>query len=479
MKALNKIDTRSRDSSHVWMRSKLATVPTLSWSQLWILFRAKVLGRKFVRNVGVLALANGGVAVLSFMQGILVARWLGPELYGLATLVMSYPGLVHTFFDIRSGEASVKFLSQFHVRKERDRVLAMCQLGYLADVAIAGCVFLVVLCSAPWVARHIAHRPDSAGLIVLYAMAFLPRALTGTSYAVLATLGRFPLIAAVDILTTILRVALVLSLVSAGWQVAGVVWGNAFAMLMTGLLHGGIACVLMQRTWGTLPLQGCWRALRGHRREICRFLAFSDLSALFGMIPKQLDVVLLGYFRNPTEVGYYKLAKSLASVVSYLVKPLQSVVYPKLAQLWNSGEQEVQWQKVQRQVLLVGVPLGLTVMGSMFFIPVLLPLVAGHVYRPAVRATQLLLAGAAVWLAFFGVRPLFLARGLVKEWTSCVALFAVCNLVGWVVIVPRHGYIGMSVWRLLSTVGAYTIPPLLFLTWVYRDERKRKLGRIH
>ncbi|MFZ8853885.1 MAG: lipopolysaccharide biosynthesis protein, partial [Armatimonadota bacterium] len=79
------------------------------------------LYRPFVRHVGVLTVANGVGAVLSFVQGILVARWLGPELYGVAALVMSIPSLVYTFFDARSAEASVKFLSEFDARGERER----------------------------------------------------------------------------------------------------------------------------------------------------------------------------------------------------------------------------------------------------------------------------------------------------------------------------------------------------------------------
>ena len=53
--------------------------------------RTKILKRKFVRDVGVLTVANVIVAALSFVQGIVVARWLGPELYGITVLVMSYP----------------------------------------------------------------------------------------------------------------------------------------------------------------------------------------------------------------------------------------------------------------------------------------------------------------------------------------------------------------------------------------------------
>ena len=131
----------------------------------WIAFRAKVIGRKFVRDVGVLTIANGVAAVLSFMTAILVARWLGPELYGVAALLMSYPSVVYTLFDARSPEASVKYLSEFHARGERERVLAMCKLGYVVDVAIAArgvhrCAAYCSLGSAKYCARARGSWPD-------------------------------------------------------------------------------------------------------------------------------------------------------------------------------------------------------------------------------------------------------------------------------------------------------------------------------
>ena len=74
---------------------------SLSVPGLWENFRTKVVARRFVRDVSVLMAANCVKAALNFVQGILVARWLGPELYGVAALVMVYPGIMHTFFDAR------------------------------------------------------------------------------------------------------------------------------------------------------------------------------------------------------------------------------------------------------------------------------------------------------------------------------------------------------------------------------------------
>lgn len=258
---------------------------------LWGTFHEKVIGRKFAQDVGILVGANFVAAAMSFVQGILVARWLGPESYGVAALVMTYPGLVYTFFDARTTEASVKYLSEFHARGERDRALAMCKLGYATDLVIASLAFLVVLATARWAAHWIVHRPETMGLMVVYTAAFIARALVGTSYSVMATLGRFPLIAWVDTLTTFLRVALVVGLVLADWQIAGVVYGTAVATVATGLLYGIIAYTLIQHAWGASWLRGGWQVLEGRRREILGFLAYNDLNTLLGMIPKQLDIV--------------------------------------------------------------------------------------------------------------------------------------------------------------------------------------------
>jgi len=453
----------------------------MSKQGLWTLVKAlwaKVIGRKFVRDVGVLTIANLLVAPLSFLQGILVARWLGPELYGIAALVMSYPALVYTFFDARSAEASVKYLSEFHAAGDRESALAMCKLGYIIDLAIATLAFLVVLVTASWAAQAVAHQAESTGLIVVYAAAFIPQALVGTSQSVITTLGKFPLLAGIDSLIKILRVILVLGLVLANWQVAGVIWGSAIATGVTGLLYGIIGWGLIYRYWGALPLQGKWQNLKGRRREIFSFLFYNELNALLGMIPKQVDVLLLGYFRNPTEVGYYKLAKSLSSLVNYLVKPLQSVTYPELARLWSLGDRQALLQRVQRLALRVGIPLAVTVIASTSLIPLVLPSMLGAAYLPAVSVTQLFFIGSAIWLAFFWLRPLFLAMGEMRFWVINSAVVVTLTLLGFAVAIPTWGYLGLAwVWLIVGGLGGHLLATVYFLhTWKmtngYSEESK-------
>ena len=424
---------------------------------LWKRFGDSAIGHKFIRDVGVLTVANFLGAALSFAQGILVARLLGPELYGMAALVMTYPSLVRAFFDARSVEASVKYLSEFHGKGDRDRVLATCKLGYLVDLAIASFACFVVSITARWAASEIAHNPEAYRLIIIYAAAFIPRGFLGTSHAVLTTLGKFSAIAWIDVLMTLVRVVLVIGTVLGGWQVAGVVWANAIATAVTGFVYGAISWMLIRRTWGAFPYRGNLQALERERRQLFSFLFYNNMNALLGMIPKQLDIIILGYFRNPTEVGYYQLAKKFTSIVSYLVRPLQSVSYPQMARLWGLGNAKDLRQKVRKFALYIGLPLGLAILASLLFVPIILPVVFGEEYRPAVTAMQYLLVGSAIWLAVFWLRPLYFTMDKVKQWGIGIGVYALVFALLSIPLTFHYGYLGMSLSQSVSVSAFHLI----------------------
>ena len=431
-------------------------------------FGENIITRPFVQHVSVLTLANGVSAILSFVQGVLVARWLGPELYGVVALVMSVPTLLYTFFDARSAEALVKYLSEFHARGERERAVALCYLGYLIDFTLATLACIGVIVLAPWASRAVVHRPETSWLLIIYAAAFIPRSLQGTSYAVLAVHGRFYTVALINIVTTLVRVSLVLGLVLAGWGVIGVVVSNAIAMCLTGLVYAFTALPLIHTSWGVVPWSATWSNLKGHRVEIFRFLIYNNLNTLLGMIPKQLDVVLLGYFRNPTEVGFYKIAKTFATTIAHLVGPLQSVTYPELAKLWSLRDTQSFWHRVRKIALQVGLPLGLVTITGVGIFPFLVSFALGKAFLEAVPAIQLLWLGSVTWLAFFWLRPTYFAQGRLKEWTIITIIVVFLSIAGFFVFIPRWGYLGLSAWLAWLHVFGH----LIGLSWLIRIKKR-------
>jgi O-antigen/teichoic acid export membrane protein len=187
------------------------------------------------------------------------------------------------------------------------------------------------------------------------------------------------------------------------------------------------------------------------------------------MIPGQLDIVLLGYFRNPTEVGYYKLAKSISSVVDCLRAPLHSVTYAQLARLWGLGHKDTLRQNLRNLTFWIGLPLGVAVLIGTGLVPLALPFLVGQNYLPAVPATQLLLIASAISLAFFWLRPLYLAKSLVRD------LFVVSSsvTVGFALIYPfvirEWGYMGASAWML----ALYGVGASVSGSWLWKQSKEK------
>ena len=370
---------------------------------------------------------------------------------------MSYPALLFSFLDARSSTATVKFLSQFSTKGQAHRALAMCKLGYGVDFAIACVTFLLVVLTARWAESRLVHASGTATLMLVYAFAFLPQALTGTSRAVLSVCGRFQTLSWMNLLITTVRVAAVLGLVLGGWGVAGVIWGNAVGMITSGFLFGGKTYPLIRRRWGTSWFSSDWRILRGQRMEILRFLFFMHLSELSGSLIKRVDILILGYFQGAQETGYYRLAKSLAAVIGYVVNPLQTVSYPKLA-LLSSPQRQVDMKRlVHRLALQVGAPMAGLSLISIAVVPLLISTMVGRAFLPAIPAAQALLAGSAVWLAFFWLRPTFMALGEVRVWWQLGLINVTVGLAGMIISSFLWGYLGLAFWLLGSQIWGHVL----------------------
>ena len=146
---------------------------------------------------------------------------------------------------------------------------------------------------------------------------------------------------------------------------------------------GILASTLMRKTWNASWIRAPWTHLHEKRRDIFRFLLFTDLSALTALLVKQADTVLLGYFRLPVEVGYYRLAKSLGSVISLPIASLQSVSYQRMTRF--SDHPLKLWEFAKRLAKSLGFPLGVLGFGGAFALSWLGLRLAGQSYQPALK----------------------------------------------------------------------------------------------
>ena len=413
------------------------------------------------------------MVLLNFLQGILLARWLGPNSYGIIALIMSYAGFIFTFFDARSVDVSIKYLSEFIEKKEELKLLAMCKLGYIIDFGITVFSFLIIAASARWAAAHLIHDPEVAFLLVLYGFSFIPRSLVATTHALLVTLGKYYLLSWLNIIVTAVRVVLVVSLVLLGFNIKGAIWGIAIGTIFHGILFGIIAYRLFRHSWHTLPFHASLSGLKGRTREIIKFLLYNDVNALLGVISKQFDMILLGYFRTPTDAGYYKMAKNGSSAFGYLSSPLQLTTYPELSRLWSGNNPQAYKQKLRQLLFPYGLLAAAAGLVCVPFLKWAILLTVGNKYLPALPGIQILWIFTSLQLAFYWLRPAYMAAGYIMQYVNLSVIATALTLAGFLVAIPTAGYIGASLCILIF--GTMHIAASLIYLWKLINKQIFKL----
>lgn len=403
------------------------------------------------RQVAPLWGAEGVVLITGLVQALVVARILGPREYGLVALSIAAPTLLFTFFDPQAYESVVRYVTRFLGEGDPDRAAAVPRLAYAADSVLALAGLTLAVAVAPWAAENVLKAPSAADLVVVYAIGLCAAAPLSTSRAVLTSFDRFRLIGRVASSAAVFRMALVLLLVGLGWGASGVIYGSMIGLLLEGILMGVIADRAMRTATGRSWRSARMKHLGTDRRPILSFMLHTELSSLAGALVKHADVVILGAARGPQAAGIYRLAWQLVAPVTRIAVPLQQVIYPRAARLAAAADGKALRALIRRQTTSVGVPLAALVLAAIPMVVVALPRLAGRDYGAAAAPVAFLLVGAAVAVALFWVRPVYLATGLVLPLLVVSTMAAAVSVAGFLVAAPLGGPAGVAAVRALLT----------------------------
>jgi O-antigen/teichoic acid export membrane protein len=423
----------------------------------------------FARDAGVLGASQGIAIAFAVVQGIIVARILGPRSYGVVALVSGIPALVYVFFDIRSVDAAVRYLGEFVGAGRDAEALAFFRLTILADVAVSMVALTVVAGTSRWAAAHVAGDQSVAVLLIVYAVGIVCHAPALGSSAVLMTVGRYRTLATLTVVVSVVRAALIVGLVAGGLGVAGAVVGGAVAQATEGMLLLMAGSRISRESWGGRWMSADLAPLRPRYREILRFLFWSDFGSLLGLVTKQLDIVVVGFFAGPIQAGYYRLAKSIGSLPGVVISPLQNVTYQRFARLRAAGAEELR-TALRRVAMVVALPLAALTILTIPVVPIALRLVAGPRYAPAAVAAQVFVALSAVWMLTFWLKPIALTLQEVRAWALTAGVTALMSITGFLLVTPTYGFEGTAFARLIAgTFGQCFL--VVYLARGYRHGR--------
>ena len=312
--------------------------------------------------------ARGGVAFLiasvvgnglSYMVGILLARWLGAESFGMYALTLAIFNSLAIVMLGGMHTGALKFVSQYlgvdDFAKVKSTIILVLVCTLLSGVLLGAGLFLL----APYLAAALFHQPEATSILRLFAWG-LPLAGLGT--VLLAMLQSFQLVGPIILIKHLWeplgKFLLVLGLLWAGWGLQGVVFATIFVLLISVLLFFKIIWEKARLTFSDV-----WQWEPEIGKSLLLYCLPLSLSNVFDVVAPRLDLFFLGLWSTLQDVGVYSAAFQTAAVLALILGAFNQIFSPVIGRLSLVREREkVQdlYQFVCRINLTVTIPLFLT-----------------------------------------------------------------------------------------------------------------------
>ena len=401
--------------------------------------------------------------LIAFLQVIMVVRFLGASNYGLLTLVVVYVVIINQLIDFRIKEAVVKYLSEFLIKKDRQRIWASLKLFYLIDFITGIIAFLFAFLTAKWVATFIIHDVQAVSLVQLFAFMLLVSTLDSSCSGVLTVFEKFTALSIYTLAVAIMRFTFVMAVLLLGYGVRGVLFGYIIGSIFSSTMIAVFCFKIIKKSIWFPGITGKISLLKSRKREIALFLINTNFNETLSLVVKNIDILILGYFRAASEVGFYRLAKNFVEMLTLLSSSIYTVIYPQFSRLWADNKIREFKDLIKRITIFMGI-LALPIAAVMFLgAPWIINVFIGAGFFPVVFAVRVMIWGFITAVVFLWVRPVFLSMGKPGVLTVINIFNAVIMIILSLIFVPKFGYLASAVIYTYPYIAGHLLGIFVFL----------------
>ncbi len=423
-------------------------------------FVSHPLMQRVIRNTSYLFSAQGLAAALSMGQGILTARLLGVEGVALVGIITQFSSNLNQLISFRMNELVVSYVGEFSARGKPDLAAATFKAAVLTELAGSLLGYLLIFLLAPLGAEIFAHRPDLVGLFRIYGLFLLGSLFAESATGLLQYFDRFRALAVAMVGQSMLTIILIGWAFLSNGTLQSVLNAYLLGKIAWGLVVSLLAAAEARRRWGSDWWRASIRLLAPWRKELLRFGISTNLSGTLKLVTRDSEILWLGAFSTPLQVGYYKIAKAITNIIMMPITPLISTTYREVAREVASK----QWHNV-RYLLRSG-----TILAALWTVPAVAGLIVfgrwvvgiyGAEFLPVSYTSLLiLLVGIAAVNIFYWNQLALLPLGLPDTPTKVQLIGAVGKVVGTILLVPVLGAPGMA-----ALLSGFLLLTTLALVW--------------
>lgn len=392
-------------------------------------------------NLGFLGLSQAFRLAAGFAINILVMRWVGVEGFGVYGYITTLVGLLS--FGAYMG---MDRLLNGEISRNESLAGRLVSGGLLATLVLSSVTAAVIVGWAWWMDG----RPEVVLAAALGALALGLRSVAMIPVAAFHAVRRMGLGASAHIVGRVVLVVATTLLLWQGLDVEGVF----VAQVLDGVVTLGLILFVYTRTLGGLSWSQGVQAAPGLLRRSVTF----GMNALYTSVYLSVDVIMLQQMRGETEVGLYRAAAVVISLLPQVADTIVTGIFPRMAR--HHGQPAAAGEELNfltRVLLALSVP---AAVGGLVLAGPLVVLMGGEEFATA--ALPFMIMAPMLPIRFmtnaYGMTLTSLDRQ--EERTRGALMAAVVNIGLNIAIIPTWGAVGAA-----ATTLATDVLLVLWLRW--------------
>ncbi|MEM2006718.1 MAG: oligosaccharide flippase family protein [Sulfolobales archaeon] len=282
--------------------------------------------------------------LIAGLGSLVLARVLGPEGYGAYSLVLAVPAFLVSFVDLGMSAAMVRYIPRYP-----EKAASYVTLGIVVALSTSSIITVLGALASSTLSKTLINRPEYSDLVFISMPYLLSYSLLNVSRASLVGMGRRVKAALLEPIYNFLRVSLSIAL-AITFFTKGAVLGIVIASTASSL----VGVVLIMRSLSRPKLGFSSKDLL----EILRFSVPLYVTGLVGSMTQMYTTLTLSRFFTDFEIGNYRAALNLLSVISIAIAPFSTAFLKVFSELGGQDFKNLFADSI-KYVVLFSIPLAL------------------------------------------------------------------------------------------------------------------------
>ena len=405
--------------------------------------------RDFIKGSAATSVGTIVAMVFQFLSIMIIARYVTKEEFGIYVLIIVISTFLATVSGLGLEQSLVKFISSANDLERRSTLIPTLMIRIIF-IVIA--IILIVLFGNYLMSLFSFTATEFLYVIIIL---FVLSSFRGLFYNLLQGVNLFKRYASVQIITSVLRVILLLV----------IIWINELTLknvLLTEMVAVAFT-VLLQLALIPYKEVFHWNV---NLKNIIRIIKFSIplyLSAISYFIQSQVNIFIISGYLNPVSVANYDVASKIPQASAKGFQSFIIVFYPNISRLLSKGERGAALELMNKSLFTFSIVLNLLLLVSFLFNKEIILLLFSDKYLNSSLAFSFLMVAFYLTAMSNIMGYSLVSAGLPSTTLIVNVISGALNLIGAFLMVPIWGFMG-AVYSILLTGLSSLLFHYLYLT---------------